>query len=132
MHFDDPDTNPNSTDSNNTINTTPGNRGTEPREDMGGGAVAGRHHNAFTERRSCAVLLSRCLATRAAANTAVSKYLELKIDEDGSGGARRATAEGITSGVSGGNHRSDPDARGVKKAKSRLQIRIDKRKEGQR
>lgn len=131
MHFDDDqETNPNSSNSNNTINTGLGNRGTEGFQEVGGGgAVGGMHHNAFTERRSCAFLLSQCLATRAAANMVISKYIELKIDEDGSGDARGATAEGTTSGVSRGNRRSDSDARGLKKNNTRLQIRIDNRKE---
>lgn len=38
-----------------------------------------------TERRVCASLLSRCLGARNSANTVVSKFLELRVDEEDRG-----------------------------------------------
>ncbi|CAM9823920.1 unnamed protein product [Scytosiphon promiscuus] len=46
-----------------------------------------------SERRTCAGLLGRCLATRNSANTLVSKFIELRLDEDGAG---RGGGEGLS------------------------------------
>lgn len=71
------------------------------------------------ETRACANILSRCLAMRNSANTAVSKFLELRIDEgaeEGVGGrGGRGRGAGSTAAAS-----VAPAAK-----KPRLEIRMD-------
>lgn len=77
--------------------------------------------------RVCASLLSRCLAARNSANTVVSKFVELRIDEEdeggGGGGGKSGGKGGAGRGGGAASSSSAPSALAGKKP--RLQIRME-------
>lgn len=92
-----------------------------------------------TERRTCAGLLGRCLAVRNSANTVVSKFLELKLDQqqkdgkkdgrvsarsDGALQAKNAISSGVWNEGIGASRFPAPSMEPVAK-KARLHFRLD-------
>ncbi|CAN0564173.1 unnamed protein product, partial [Ectocarpus sp. 12 AP-2014] len=79
VHFGD--------DDNSRLDSNHAGAGNTRREASGGESTAPATAGGGAERRACASLLSRCLAVRNSANALVSKFVELRIDEEGGRGA---------------------------------------------
>lgn len=93
MEFDEEDTALTATANRDGVETLSGRDTASHRETTAAGAE---------ERRRCASLFSRCLAARSSANTAVSKFLELKVDGDSRGSAGPSAAAAGGRGKGGG------------------------------
>eukprot|EP00903_Cladosiphon_okamuranus_P006995 g6806.t1 len=118
IHFDVEDDLNGGSDGNNTRGS-----GLNQGHPSGSAAAAFGPSTAIAEVRVCSSLLSRCLAARNSANTVVSKFVELRIDEEeeACGGGSRKGGGGRSGGTGSGSSASSAG----KKPKPRLQIRLE-------
>lgn len=119
VHFDDNDNGDNSnnnggnTGSTTTTATTGGREGQRRHAAAAAAAPGPSASVSVSERRTCARLLGQCLSARNTANILVSKFVELRLDEEGAVGG----GEGL--GLAAASSSSSAAK------KPRLKIRLD-------